>query len=108
MRVTVKPLLFVRLAWLLGRLGWLRLLFPRRLLRFPQVIVFCRYLRLLVVEGPIVMLVPLVLLLSAVVGISTGLVGDIMIVLDLLCRVCVTCLRECGLGCGYGLAYSSV
>jgi len=33
--------------------------------------------------------------------------GAIKIVLDFLCRVCVTGLPECGLGCGYDLAYGS-
>jgi len=34
--------------------------------------------------------------------------GAVKIVLDFLCRVCVTGLPECGLGCGYDLAYGSV
>jgi len=34
--------------------------------------------------------------------------GAIKIVLDFFCGVCVTGLLECGLGCGYGLAYGSV
>jgi len=35
-------------------------------------------------------------------------VGAIEIVLDFFCRVCVTGLPECGLGCGYDLACGSV
>jgi len=34
-------------------------------------------------------------------------VGAIKIVLGFFCRVCVTGLPECGLGCGYDLAYGS-
>jgi len=33
--------------------------------------------------------------------------GAIKIVLGFFCRVCVTGLQECGLGCGYDLACSS-
>jgi len=35
-------------------------------------------------------------------------VGAIKIGLDFFCRVCATGLPECELGCGSGLAYSSV
>jgi len=34
--------------------------------------------------------------------------GAIEIVLDFFCRVSVTGLPECGLGCGYDLTYGSV
>jgi len=54
------------------------------------------------------MLVSLALSPSAVVGVGESVAGAIDIVLDFFCRVCVTCLRECGLGCGYHLAYSSL
>jgi len=57
---------------------------------------------------PIVMLVILVSLLSAVVGIGKGVAGAIKIVLDFFCPVCVTSLPESGLGGGYDLAYGSV
>ena len=59
-------------------------------------------------KDAILMLVILVSLLSAVVSIGEGVGGAIKIVLDFFCRVCVTGLLECGLGCGYGLAYGSV
>jgi len=54
------------------------------------------------------MLMILVSLPSAMVGVGETMVGAIKIVLDFLCRVWVTGLPECGLGCGYDLAYSSV
>jgi len=34
--------------------------------------------------------------------------GAIKIVLDFFCRICMTGLPECGLGCGYDLAYGGV
>jgi len=59
-------------------------------------------------EDPIVMLVILDLLPSAVGGVGRGVAGAIEIVFDFFCRVCVTGLPECGFGCDYDLAYSSV
>jgi len=50
----------------------------------------------------------LVLLPSAVVGVGRSVLGAVEIVLDLFCRVSVTGLPDCGLGCGYDLACYSV
>ena len=96
----------MRLGWLLGWLGWLRL-FPRRVLWFLLVVKVLRWVRLLGGVDPIIMLVILVSSLSAVV-VGRGVVGAIEIVFDFFCRVCVTGLPECGLGSGYDLAYGSV
>jgi len=98
----------MRLAWLLERLGLLGLLFPHHLLRFRLTISVPQRLRLLGREGPMVMVVILLLLPSAVVGVRRGVTGAIKIVLDFLCCVFVTDLLECGLGWGYGLACGSV
>jgi len=97
----------MRLVWLLGRLDWLKLL-SRRLLRFPLVITVSRWLRLLGGEDPIIMLVILVLLPSAIIGVGRGVAGAMEIMLDFFCRVWVTGLPECGLGCGYDLACGSI
>ena len=98
----------MRVAWLLGRLGWLRILFPCLIVQFPLVVTVLRWLRLLGVGDPIVILVIPVSLPSAVVGVGNSVAGGIEIVLDYFCRVCVTSLPESGLGCGYDLAYSNV
>jgi len=57
---------------------------------------------------PIVMLVIQMLLPSAVVGVGKGVPGAIEIALDFFCRVWVTGLPECGLGCGYDPAHGRV
>ena len=81
---------------------------PRRLLRFLLVVKVLRWFRLRGGVDPIVILVILVSLPSAVVGVGRDVVGTIKIVLDFLCRICVTGLLECGFGCGYDLGYGSV